>query len=107
MPGSHFIDYERVRGVASFRRNYFKPALALAKLPPMRVHDLRHTAASLWLTAGFSPFQVSRWLGHATDTVYSHLYPTDYARQIERFDRLSQVDRRLPVASPISFVQSC
>jgi integrase len=93
MPGSHFIDYSRVWDVASFRRNYFKPALALAKLPPMRVHDLRHTAASLWLTAGFPPYQVSRWLGHAnvvtTDTIYSHLYPTDYARHVERFERFA------------------
>lgn len=93
MPGSHFIDYDRVWHVASFRSSHFKPALALAKLLPMRVHDLRHTAASLWLAAGFPPYQVSRWLGHAnvvtTDTIYSHLYPTDYSQHMEKFERFT------------------
>jgi hypothetical protein len=32
----------------------------------MRVHDLRHTAASLWLAAGADPKVVQRVLGHAT-----------------------------------------
>ncbi|MDC7804864.1 tyrosine-type recombinase/integrase [Sphingomonas sp. BLCC-B65] len=92
-PGSHRVDYGRVWDLASFRRNYFKPALARAELPAIRVHDLRHTAASLWLAAGFPPYQVSRWLGHAsvvtTDTIYSHLYPTDYAQHIARFERFA------------------
>lgn len=92
-PGSHRVDYGRVWDLASFRRNYFKPALTRAELPAIRVHDLRHTAASLWLAAGFPPYQVSRWLGHAsvvtTDTIYSHLYPTDYAQHIARFERFA------------------
>lgn len=92
-PGSHRVDYERVWDLASFRRNYFKLALARAELPAIRVHDLRHTAASLWLAAGFPPYQVSRWLGHAsvvtTDTIYSHLYPTDYAQHIARFEKFA------------------
>ncbi|MFC7924981.1 site-specific integrase [Microbacterium laevaniformans] len=94
-PGSHRVDYGRVWDLASFRRNYFKPALMRAELPAIRVHDLRHTAASLWLAAGFPPYQVSRWLGHAsvvtTDTIYSHLYPTDYAQHIARFERYANV----------------
>lgn len=89
-PGSHAVDFSRVWDVASFRRNYFKPALAAAGLQTMRVHDLRHTAASLWLAAGFPPYRVSRWLGHAsvvtTDTIYAHLYPIDYAQHIEQFE---------------------
>lgn len=89
-PGSHRVDYDRVWDVATFRRNYFKPALTRAELPAIRVHDLRHTAASLWLAAGFPPYQVSRWLGHAsivtTDTIYSQLYPTDYVQHIARFE---------------------
>lgn len=94
-PGSHAVDFERVWDVASFRRNYFKPALAAAKLSKMRVHDLRHTAASVWLAAGFPPYQVSRWLGHAsvvtTDTIYSHLYPTDYTQHIAKSEAYAQL----------------
>ncbi|KZX21142.1 tyrosine-type recombinase/integrase [Rathayibacter tanaceti] len=88
--GKHSLDYSRVMDNASFRRNYFRPALAAAKLPDMRVHDLRHTAASLWLAAGFQPYEVSRWLGHSnvttTDTIYAHLYATDYTSHVAKFD---------------------
>jgi integrase len=94
-PGSHAVDFSRVWDVASFRRNYFKPVLRAADLPILRVHDLRHTAASLWLAAGFPPYQVSRWLGHSsvvtTDTIYSHLYPTDYSQHIAKFEAFVSV----------------
>ena len=83
------IDYDRVLDVGSFRRNYFRPALRVLGLKEMRVLDLRHTAASVWLAAGFEPWEVSRWLGHAsittTDTIYAHLYPSDYTRHMARF----------------------
>ena len=89
-PGSREIDYSRVLDSSSFLRNYFNRAVEQAGLPKMRVHDLRHTAASLWLDMGFPPYEVSRWLGHAnlatTDSIYSHLYPTDYSAHIQRFE---------------------
>ena len=75
--------------VSITRRNYFRPALRAVGLREMRVHDLRHTAASLWLAAGFEPWEVSRWLGHAsittTDTIYAHLFPSDYSRHVAQF----------------------
>ena len=40
----------------------------------MRVHDLRHTAASLWLAAGADPKVVQRVLGHATAAMTLDLY---------------------------------
>ncbi len=49
-----------------------------------RPHDLRHTAASLWIAAGVDIKTVSSWLGHSTakltlDT-YGHLMGTDADR---------------------------
>ena len=45
--------------------------------PTLRVHDLRHTCASLWLGAGADPKVVQRILGHAfaamTLDLYGHL----------------------------------
>ena len=45
--------------------------------PRVTFHELRHTAASLMLTAGVSPVVVARQLGHAssaiTTSVYEHL----------------------------------
>jgi Phage integrase family len=40
----------------------------------VRVHDLRHTAASLWLAAGADPKVVQRVLGHATAAMTLDLY---------------------------------
>ncbi len=46
-------------------------------MPTLRVHDLRHTAASVWLAAGADAKVVQRILGHAsaamTMDVYGHL----------------------------------
>jgi hypothetical protein len=40
----------------------------------VRVHDLRHTVASLWLAAGADPKVVQRVLGHATAAMTMDLY---------------------------------
>ena len=57
-----------------------------------RPHDLRHTAASLWIAAGVDIKTVSSWLGHSTakltlDT-YGHLMGTDADRAaLDRVNR--------------------
>jgi len=43
-------------------------------VPTLRVHDLRHTAASVWLAAGADPKVVQRVLGHASATMTMDLY---------------------------------
>jgi integrase len=43
--------------------------------PGRRIHDLRHTAACLWLARGVDPVTVQAWLGHssiATTNIYLH-----------------------------------
>ena len=49
-----------------------------------RVHDLRHTAASLWLSSGVPPKTVQAWLGHSSATLtldtYSHFLPASENR---------------------------
>jgi integrase len=42
--------------------------------PTFRVHDLRHTCASLWLAAGADPKVVQRILGHASAAMTMDLY---------------------------------
>lgn len=89
-PGAERVDYSRVIDLSSFGRNYLKPALIAAKLPPMRVHDFRHTAATTWLASGIKPYKVSRWLGHGsivtTDTIYGHLYSDDYEDETDKVE---------------------
>lgn len=47
---------------------------ALAGYPAVRLHDLRHTAASLMLAAGVPLVVVSRVLGHASIAITADLY---------------------------------
>ncbi|MBB4934377.1 integrase [Lipingzhangella halophila] len=58
----------------------FRDLAREARLPPIRLHDLRHGAASLSLAAGVDIRIVSAELGHATTTftqdTYQHLFPS-------------------------------
>lgn len=47
----------------------FSQAVRAAKLPEIRLHDLRHTHATLALPAGIHPMLVSERLGHATGPI--------------------------------------
>jgi integrase len=62
----------------NFRGRIFCAALRRAKLRRVRVHDLRHGAASLMIAAGCDIASVSRQLGHANVAVtlgtYSHWF---------------------------------
>jgi integrase len=65
----------------------FKAHLATLELPRIRFHDLRHTCATLLLSAGTHPKIVSEMLGHSTivltlDT-YSHVIPTMHSEAAE------------------------
>ena len=65
-----------------------------ADLPPIRVHDLRHSHASMLIEMGFAPLEIADRLGHesvkTTLDTYSHLYP-DKDQQLA--DRLNQFRR--------------
>ncbi|KAB1647127.1 site-specific integrase [Pseudoclavibacter sp. CFCC 14310] len=68
-------------GTGAKKRSWYKTALTHAGLEPMTVHDLRHTAASLAISAGANVKAVQRMLGHASASVtldtYSDLFDTD------------------------------
>lgn len=70
----------------------FHKALDDAGLPRLRLHDLRHTAASLLLAKGVHPKIVQEMLGHATITLtldtYSHLTPGLQAEAAARMQEL-------------------
>ncbi len=64
--------------------------------PRLRVHDLRHTAASLWLGAGADPKVVQRILGHASAAMTMDLY----GHLIDR--NLWDAAKQLPTSGGIS-----
>ena len=53
----------------------------------MRVHDLRHTAASIAISSGANVKAVQRMVGHRDATMtlkrYAHLFDTDLDRVAE------------------------
>jgi integrase len=61
------------------RRREYHPLLQRAGLPHIRLHDLRHTAATLLLRRKVNPKVVSEMLGHAniaiTLDIYAHVMP--------------------------------
>ena len=62
----------------NWRSRVWHPAFRRAGLRSIRIHDARHTHASLLIAAGADVVAVSRRLGHAnpsiTLTVYSHVF---------------------------------
>ncbi|MGA8017179.1 MAG: site-specific integrase [Candidatus Dormiibacterota bacterium] len=69
-------------------RHAFHRLLREAGLPRIRLHDLRHTMATLMLAQGEHPKVVSERLGHSTVSItldtYSHVLPGLQAAAAER-----------------------
>jgi integrase len=61
-----------------------------AKLPGLRVHDLRHTCATFWLAAGLSVHAAAELLGHVDAALvlrlYGHALPAEVSTAAERLE---------------------
>ncbi len=92
----------RVLRNLNFRRDCFDPAATRAGLPGLTPHDLRHTAASLAISAGANVKAVQRMLGHAsaamTLDVYAELFEDDLDEVAAGLD--AQAVRRTPAPGP-------
>ncbi len=75
---------------ANLRHRVFFPALEAAGLRRMRIHDLRHTFASLLINQGENLKYVQQQLGHASITTtvdrYGHLMPDAHVDASKRLD---------------------
>ncbi len=89
----------------NWRNRHFNRAVSLAELAPLTPHDLRHTAASLFIAEGANPWMLAEILGHGDtrmiDRVYGHLFEKDRQALRDRMSRRAReasVDniRRLP-----------
>lgn len=63
-----------------------------ANVKKIRIHDLRHSHASLLIELGFSPLLISERLGHenieTTLQTYSHLYPNKQSEVASKLEEL-------------------
>ena len=71
-------------------RHIWKKICKLAKIENVRVHDLRHTYASLAVQNGYSLPIISKMLGHAdikTTQRYAHLHDDPVNQAVEKIDQ--------------------
>ncbi len=76
----YFLEHEMERGVKQ------------SGVKKIRLHDLRHSHASLLVDMGFTPLEIADRLGHekieTTLNTYSHLYPTKRTELAEKLNQL-------------------
>ena len=76
VPGPFLFGGERSLSINSIQR-YFTQAIKASGVPPIRLHDLRHSHATLLINSGVNIVAVSKRLGHAsieqTLKTYTHL----------------------------------
>jgi integrase len=79
---------------SNFRRRAWAPAVKRAGLAPLRLHDLRHTCASLAIAAGADIKVLQRMLGHSSAALtldrYGHLMPGQAEAVAARLDQLAR-----------------
>ncbi len=84
------LDFSAPVDTGAFYKNLLRPALTAVGLPAsrpatkespaargIRLHDLRHTFATLQLSAGVYFMQVSKWLRHSTYTLSTYTLTLD------------------------------
>lgn len=78
-------------------RRSWRNILKAAKLPGLRVHDLRHTAATFWLAAGLTVHAVADLLGHTDASLvlrlYGHALPAETTSAAERLEAWRESQR--------------
>jgi integrase len=91
IPGQVFVNEDGgIIHEANLRNRVFFKALTKAGLRRIRIHDLRHTFASLLLQNGESIVYVKDQLGHSsisiTVDIYGHLVPGANRQAVDRLD---------------------
>jgi integrase len=89
---------------AWLRDRLWRPLLEKAEVRHIRVHDARHTYASLMLRRGVPPGYVSRQLGHSsiqvTVDLYGHFIPGADRHHVEALAADIETRRAQPDATP-------
>jgi hypothetical protein len=87
----------------NLRRRSFYEIVEQAKLPRTRLHDLRHTHATLLLSAGLNPKILSERLGHSsiriTLNLYGHVVPSMQKEATQALEELFRPRASAPYAT--------
>lgn len=89
-PQRHRFDWAHPVSAANLYEHYLTPACKALRLGKVRFHDLRHSFATMNLSAGEHYMQVSKWMGHSsfvlTLTTYAD-YITEGEQPVPRVGR--------------------
>lgn len=89
----------------NFRSRIWIPAVSGAGLTPLRIHDLRHTTASLAIAGGADIKTLQSMLGHASAVMtldrYGHLVPGRSEEVADRLDVLARSATVEPTPAPV------
>jgi integrase len=89
----------------NFRSRVWVPAVASAGLAPLRIHDLRHTTASLAIAAGADVKTLQKMLGHASAVMtldrYGHLMPGSAEDVANRLDAIAREADPEPIPAAV------
>ena len=99
---ARLVDYEPHERLFAYSKHYLNKEMEkgckLSGVKKIRVHDIRHSHASLLIEMGFSPLLVSERLGHeniqTTLQTYSHLYPDRHGEVSDRLNTLYTAKKR-------------
>jgi len=78
----YVFDWANPIHAGNLYEHYLQPACRALELGNVRFHDLRHTFATMNLSAGEHYMQVSKWLGHSTFVLTLTTY-ADYINEDE------------------------
>lgn len=89
-------DYNKSDRIFNFTKSFLthemKRVCKKSNVPIIRIHDLRHSHASLLIELGFTPLLISERLGHekiqTTLDIYSHLYPNKDTLVSDKLNKL-------------------
>ncbi len=89
----------------NFRKRVWAPAVNAAGVAPLRLHDLRHTCASLSIAAGADVKVLQGMLGHASAALtldrYGHLLPGQSRSVADRLDEMARVATPTAIAEAV------
>ena len=91
------------------RYSFIKAVTAVGGIDGVRLHDLRHTCASLAISSGANIKVVQKLLGHKSAVLtldkYGHLFPVDLDAVADAFDAAAEAAadplRTGPVLRPV------
>ena len=91
LPNSFIFGNNRPLGKTNIER-YKNKICEISNLPQIRIHDFRHSHASLLISMGINPLFIFERLGHkdvsTTLDTYSHLFPTNQKEIVMKLDSM-------------------